>query len=203
MNPEDSSEEAVEKPKKSLSPFLRAGVFEIAFIFFGIIVFFAILNYFNILSLSQLYPNQFGWLPQRKLPMTTITPVPSGTPSNKTFSILKLTPAPSGNPFDVPIIIKGTQVALYSINGWITDIVDSKTQKGKLLYVQKVGGPAIQEPLFAPDDLKPLIITLVNGKSKETEASLSAVRKGDSAIISYNIDLKAKSGRITGIRISR
>lgn len=52
--------------KKRLAT-LEVGLFEVSFVLIIIIVLFGTLNYFNILSLSKLYPNQFGFLPHQKI----------------------------------------------------------------------------------------------------------------------------------------
>lgn len=41
----------------------KAGLIGILLLILGVLLFFVALNYFNIISLSQLYPNQLGWLP--------------------------------------------------------------------------------------------------------------------------------------------
>ncbi|HKC14543.1 MAG TPA: hypothetical protein VKC89_01085 [Patescibacteria group bacterium] len=43
----------------------KFGVAAIALLVLGVILFFGVLNYFNIISLSSLYPNQFGSLPHK------------------------------------------------------------------------------------------------------------------------------------------
>ena len=47
--------------------FLSAGLFEVFFILITLAVIFGVLNYFNILSLSTLYPKQFGFLPHQQV----------------------------------------------------------------------------------------------------------------------------------------
>ncbi len=44
---------------------LGFGIAEVIFFLFVTALFFGVLNYFNILSLSQIYPNLFGSLPQK------------------------------------------------------------------------------------------------------------------------------------------
>lgn len=65
---------------KKGSGLLKAGLFEIIFVGVVLVLLFGILNYFNILSISSLWPNQFGFLPQRlnqKLqPISTIGKAP-------------------------------------------------------------------------------------------------------------------------------
>ncbi len=46
---------------------LEVGIIEVLFVIAAIVLFFALLNYFNIVSLSRLYPQQFGWLPHLPL----------------------------------------------------------------------------------------------------------------------------------------
>lgn len=76
--------------KKSLLkvlPFLEVGVFEISFVAVILLLLFGILNYFNILSISDVFPNQLGWLPRKEVSTdtspTNFTPaqqkVPTGT----------------------------------------------------------------------------------------------------------------------------
>ena len=60
-SPEVAQEEIVKK-KKSIFFALGFEFLGLAVLFF---VFLAVLNYFNILSLSQIYPNQLGFLPHR------------------------------------------------------------------------------------------------------------------------------------------
>ena len=67
----------------SKNSLLKAGVFEIVFVVLAIALFFGILNYFNIISLSTLYPNQFGSLPHQTLPKT---PQKTPPPQSITFS---------------------------------------------------------------------------------------------------------------------
>lgn len=45
------------------------GILGIVGMFIGLAIFFVILNFFNIISLSNLYPNQFGFLPHKSFPI--------------------------------------------------------------------------------------------------------------------------------------
>lgn len=44
---------------------LKLGIGGIILLLAGVLLFFATLNYFHVISLNKLYPDQFGWLPQR------------------------------------------------------------------------------------------------------------------------------------------
>lgn len=72
--------------QQSKNPYLfKTGVFEIVFVLLAIAIFFSILNYFNILSLSQLYPKYFEFLPHRPF---------SNTAQNANVNTPKLTSIP-------------------------------------------------------------------------------------------------------------
>src|SRR5476651_1410717 len=64
-SPEVVQEEVVKK-KKSIFYTLGLELLGLTFLFF---IFLVILNYFNILSLSQIYPDQLGWLPHISSPV--------------------------------------------------------------------------------------------------------------------------------------
>jgi len=59
------------------SGILQVGVVGILSVGIAIMLFFGLLNYFNILSLSKLYPKQFGFLPHRMVPQLTPTQSPN------------------------------------------------------------------------------------------------------------------------------
>jgi hypothetical protein len=45
--------------------FLKIGIFEFFFVIVALLLLFGIFNYFNILSVSDVFPNQLGWLPHQ------------------------------------------------------------------------------------------------------------------------------------------
>lgn len=47
--------------------FLEVGIVEVLLVILILVLFFGLLNYFNIVSLSKVYPQQFGWLPHLPL----------------------------------------------------------------------------------------------------------------------------------------
>lgn len=53
-----------QKENKGLM-FLEVGVLEIFFIVITLSIFFGVMNYFNILPISEVFPNQLGWLPHK------------------------------------------------------------------------------------------------------------------------------------------
>lgn len=46
--------------------FLKVGIFEIIFVAVVLLLLFGTLNYFNILPVSDVFPNQLGWLPRQQ-----------------------------------------------------------------------------------------------------------------------------------------
>lgn len=78
-------EESAVPQKKRFSglAFLEIGLFEVVFVVVVLLLLFGTLNYFNILSVSSVFPNQFGWLPRQQ---TKVVINPSPTPSNFTSS---------------------------------------------------------------------------------------------------------------------
>ncbi len=65
----------------------KFGVAGVALLVLGVILFFGTLNYFNIISLSSLYPNQFGSLPHSgaQRPTASETNLPITCPVEKNF----------------------------------------------------------------------------------------------------------------------
>ena len=75
---------------------LEIGLFEIVFVGTVLLLLFGTLNYFNILPVSDTFPNQLGWLPQRDVPNgASRRDVPNGTSRKQ----LLYTPA---NPISTP-----------------------------------------------------------------------------------------------------
>lgn len=56
---------APKKNKLHALAFLEVGLFEIVFVTAVLFLLFGTLNYFNILSVSDVFPNQLGWLPRQ------------------------------------------------------------------------------------------------------------------------------------------
>lgn len=65
-------------PKKRLNIFFTLGLETIGLLFL-FFLFLAVSNYFNILSLSALYPNQLGFLPQKKSSTQQQKSIPADT----------------------------------------------------------------------------------------------------------------------------
>lgn len=61
-------------------------LFQIVFLVIALILFFGILNFFNILPISQLWPNQFGFLPHRAYEQATTRPIPQPTQTSTNYS---------------------------------------------------------------------------------------------------------------------
>lgn len=61
----ESPQPQQQKENKGLA-FLEVGLFEMVFVTVGLLLLFGTLNYFNILPVSDVFPNQLGWLPQTK-----------------------------------------------------------------------------------------------------------------------------------------
>jgi hypothetical protein len=62
-----------DKPRALM--FLKMGLFEIFLVVAGLLLLFGMLNYFNILPVSDVFPNQLGFLP-RQIKQTAVTPPP-------------------------------------------------------------------------------------------------------------------------------
>ena len=70
----------------------RGILFEIIFVFVFLVLLFGILNYFNILPISEIWPNQLGFLPHREsLKQNPTTIIPPITPTTSLTDTAKKT----------------------------------------------------------------------------------------------------------------
>jgi hypothetical protein len=68
--------------------FLKMGLLEICLVVAGLLLLFGILNYFKILPISDVFPNQLGFLPSQTR-KTIITPPAKSTPDNFIYDSAK------------------------------------------------------------------------------------------------------------------
>lgn len=86
-NQQEEPLQQIEKPEKKglvkALALLEVGLIEVLFVGVVIILLFGTLNYFNILRLSELFPNQLGFLPHRQQSsnVNTVTIAPTISPS--------------------------------------------------------------------------------------------------------------------------
>ncbi len=79
--------------------FLRVGLFEFGFVAVVLMLVFGTLNYFNILSVSDVFPQQLGWLPKQTKIASQGETLQTRQPQ-KNFSSVS-SPTPTGFQYDV------------------------------------------------------------------------------------------------------
>lgn len=126
---------------------------------------------------------------------------PSRT-SAQIVSLLSLTPVPTGNVFTNPVRQPESTLALYTVSGRIAAVWDEAGGKGRWLVTQNTGGRLV-EPILMTPETRVTLLGKENGKNVTTETTISTLKKGDSVVVSYNIDTKTRKLSITGVNLDR
>lgn len=84
---------------------------------------FTLLNYFNVLSLSEMFPSAFGWLPVQNKDTSSLNQTDGPTPRSEEEIMFD----PQGDPKAEKGELVKSYVVLYTLTGRITKIAPSTT----------------------------------------------------------------------------
>lgn len=122
--------------------------------------------------------------------------------NSQSYSLKNRVIKESGSVFTAPVD-EGDGIALHTVQGIVQDLPDDPDGNGKLLVLVRPDGVAVEDVVSIDETTSVTIVEYSKTPVEEQDGTYLDVKRGDSVMVSYNINRNSKEITIAGIRITR